>query len=389
MKVTVSVGGRFHAFYLARQLQRRGLLGRLITSYPKFEAAKYGIAKDRIRSVIIKELMERSWQRLPSPLRGAYNPQYLIHEVYDGWAARLYDESDICVSFSGFALHTLRRAKARGAMTVVEKGSSHISHQAALLREECERFGAAFSLPHPKVIEKELKEYEEADYIAIPSGFVKRSFVARGVPAGKLLHVPYGVCPDEFRPVPKVDATFRFVHCGGLTLRKGVHYLLRAFHELNLPGTELWLIGSPTEEIKPFLGKYDSPKIFCKGPYPQRELYKYYSQGSVFTLASVEEGLAMVQPQAMACGLPVICTFNTGGEDIVRDGTDGFVIPARDVEALKEKMLYLYENRELCKEMGLAARKRIVEGFTWDDYGERMVKEYERAVGARGGIKAA
>ena len=80
----------------------------------------------------------------------------------------------------------------------------------------------------------------------------------------------------------------------------------------------------------------------------------------------------------MACGLPVICTTNTGGEDIVRDGIDGFIIPIRDVEALKEKLIYLYENPDICKAMGQSAKERVSKGFSWDDYRERMVKEYER-----------
>ena len=86
----------------------------------------------------------------------------------------------------------------------------------------------------------------------------------------------------------------------------------------------------------------------------------------------------MVQPQAMACGLPVICTANTGGEDIVRDGKDGFVIPIRDVGKLKEKLTYLYENPDVCKQMGQSAKERVSAGFTWDDYGEKIIKEYKR-----------
>ena len=93
---------------------------------------------------------------------------------------------------------------------------------------------------------------------------------------------------------------------------------------------------------------------------------------------SIEEGLALVQPQAMACSLPVICTTNTGGEDIIRDGKDGFVIPIRDMDALKEKLVYLYENSGTLKEMGKSAKKRVSSGFTWDDYGDRIIKEYKR-----------
>lgn len=83
----------------------------------------------------------------------------------------------------------------------------------------------------------------------------------------------------------------------------------------------------------------------------------------------------MVQAEAMACGVPVICSTNTGGEDIIRDGVDGFVVPVRDVEALKEKILYLYEHEEERRAMGRSALKRARE-FTWDRYGERVVETY-------------
>jgi glycosyltransferase involved in cell wall biosynthesis len=137
------------------------------------------------------------------------------------------------------------------------------------------------------------------------------------------------------------------------------------------------------DEIKPFFEKYDG-NFRWVGHVPQKELYKYYSSSSVFVIMSIQEGLAMVQPQAMACGLPVICTTNTGGEDIVRDGIDGFIIPIRDVEALKEKLTYLHENQDICKQMGQNAKERVSKGFTWDDYGERMIQAYKNVLGVNG-----
>ena len=105
------------------------------------------------------------------------------------------------------------------------------------------------------------------------------------------------------------------------------------------------------------------------------------SQGSVFCLASIEEGLAMVQPMAMACGLPVICTTNTGGADIVREGRDGFIVPIRDVDALKEKILYFYEHPDACRAMGESARLRVQAGFSWADYGNKMIAAYQKLLG--------
>ncbi len=383
MQITISVCGRFHAFYLAQQLLKKGYLNRLITSYPKFEVAKYGIPKDKVGSVVIKELMERGWRRLPLFLRNSYNPQYLILDVYDRWASHLYIKSDICVAFAGYSLRTIRKANDMGAITILERGSSHVLYQTEILREEYDKLGLKPRLAYPKIIERELQEYEEVDYISIPSLFVKRTFLEKGLPEGKLIHVPYGVHLDEFRQIPKEDKVFRVVYAGGMSIQKGVHYLLQAFSELNLPNSELLLVGGANEEIKPFFKKYEGNYKYI-GHVPQKELYKYYSQGSVFVINSIQEGLALAQPQAMACRLPVICTTNTGGEDIVREGTDGFILPIRDVEALKEKLVYLYENPEICRAMGQSAKERVSKGFTWDDYGEKMIRKYERILNERG-----
>ena len=126
---------------------------------------------------------------------------------------------------------------------------------------------------------------------------------------------------------------FRVVWCGTLCVRKGIHYLLQAFHELDLKNSELILIGAIDEDFKLFLDKYKKTNIKALGPKPQKTLPRYYSQGSIFVHPSIEEGLSMVQLEAMACGLPLICTTNTGGEDIITDEKDGFVVPIRDVRA--------------------------------------------------------
>ena len=80
----------------------------------------------------------------------------------------------------------------------------------------------------------------------------------------------------------------------------------------------------------------------------------------------------------MSCGLPVILSENTGAYDaITQDGEEGFVIPIKNVEAIKEKILYLYNNQDIAKEMGQKGKKRIESGFTWEDYGNRYIKNLE------------
>jgi glycosyltransferase involved in cell wall biosynthesis len=379
VKITLSVLGRFWFFYLAKQLQDQQLLARLITSYPKFEAVKYGINPENIDSLLIHEIHNRAWRKINRFTESLFNPQHMIFELFDRHASRyIKNDCDIFAGLSGCSLHSLRRARGQGAKTIVERGSSHMLYQRKILTEEYERLGLRTEVVHPLVVERELTEYQEADFIAVPSQFVKDTFLQQGIAEARLIHVPFGVDLRHFHAAPKADKTFRIIHCGNISIRKGVHYLLQAFGELNLPGAELWLIGSMTDEIKPFLRQWGSPAVKHQGPFPETELHKYYSQGSVFCLASIEEGLAMVQVQAMACGLPVICTTNTGGADLVREGRDGFILPIRDVGAIKEKILYFYENPEAGKVMGESACKRVQAGFSWSDYGHKMIAVYRK-----------
>jgi glycosyltransferase involved in cell wall biosynthesis len=378
MKVTLSVFGRSHAFYLAQQLQRRNYLKTLISTYPRFAITQYCIDPDLIRSLWQLELIARAWQRVPARINNAYNLQFWFHEHFD-LAARCHvsAKSNVFVGWSGLCLYSLRQAKELGALTVVDRGCSHMVYQTKILQEEYERWGLKFTATHPGVYERELQEYEEAVRIAIPSLFAKRTFIEQGIPESKLIHVSYGTSLKEFYPVPREDNIFRIIHCGGITLRKGVQYLIQSFYELNLPDAELWLVGSLDPQIESFLAKYQSSHIILKGKQPQNRLHWFYSQCSVFCLASIEDGFGMVIPQAMACGLPVIHTTNTGGEDIVRDGVDGFRIPIRDVEALKEKILFFYENPERKAEMSKNALEQARKSLSWDDYGEKMVAAYQ------------
>ncbi|MGI8502019.1 MAG: glycosyltransferase family 4 protein [Hassallia sp.] len=377
MKVAVSVFGRYHAFNLAQQLQNRGHLHKLISTYPTFAIKKYGIESKLIHSIWHLEVLSRSWYRIPSWLRGNRNLQLWFVEEFDRSVTNsLSSGFDLFVGWSGYNFWSLHKAKELGAKTIIERGSSHMHYQTEILKEEYEKWGLKFTETHPGVYEREIKSYDDVDQIAIPSLFVKRTFLEQGIPENKLIHVPYGTSLAEFYPVPKEDNIFRVIHCGALSLRKGVQYLLQAFYELNLPEAELWLVGSIAPEIEPFLAKYQSDRIIYKGKQPQNQLRWLYCQCSVFCLASIEEGLAMVQPQAMACGLPVIHTTNTGGEDIVRNGIDGFCVPIRDVEALKEKILFFYENPDKQDQMGRNALEQAHMSLSWDDYGEKIANAY-------------
>lgn len=379
IKVDLVSFGRFHLFNLANEFYKHNVLSRMIISHPRSKWGILRVSVDKIRTNNLEYL------RRAIHLMGDFKNNFLfsidrLNTLFDKNASqKLSKESNCVIALSDSALFTLREAKRKDKLTILERGSSHILFAQKILEEEFSKQGKVFTSFTKQHLERSLAEYDEADYIAIPSSFVKRTFIEQGVPESKLIVNPYGVDLSEFKQIDKEDNIFRIIYAGGGTLRKGYHYLLQAFYELDLHDAELWHLGSISDEVKPYLEKYRHNNWILKGHQPQKELYKYYSQGNMFIMPSIEEGFAMVQFQAMACGLPLICTTNTGGEDLIsKNGEEGFVIPIRDVEAIKEKILYLYHNPDIAKKMGEKAKKKVVSGFTWNDYGDRYVNNLEQ-----------
>lgn len=359
MKVNISVVGRFHAFDLAKQMQKNNLLNKLITTYPKFFTKKWDIPEEKIVSELHLELLNRYKHYIPFISDNHIN--MFLKERHDRHCIKYLNDTDVFIGWENVSLKSIVEAKKRGILTILEKGSAHKSF---FIKNQIEEYKNKQKVYDVSYLSwgKDLVEYELVDYISIPSNFVKRTFLQYGVPEEKLIVNPYGVDLDMFYQEEKKDNIFRVIYAGGLTFHKGSHYLLQAFSELNLPNCELWHLGSVSDEMKPYIQKYQNENIKFLGHKSQDELYRYYSQGSLFAFPSLLDGFGMVLLQAMACGLPLVCTTNTGGEDLLTEnGKEGFVIPIKDVEAIKEKILYLYQNQEICKEMGKNAKKRVEE----------------------------
>lgn len=385
MKITLSCGGGIsRSFYLASQLDRRELLHKF---YSPFYSQKFPFLSRILRrpqdkpkidlnKVVIDVKIPLIDKFIEKTFIGALldlDKRFILGEMFDKFVSRQIDNlSDIVIAESNLSLHTFRKAKELGLTTILDRTNSHIEYQTNLLKEEYLKLGLNFDFNSENVVRKGIEEYKVADYICVLSSFVKRTFLERNIPEGKLFLIPSGVDLTLFRKVDKEDKVFRIIYCGLSCVKKGLHYLLEAFHDLKLKNSELWLIGGISKEIKPFFKKYEG-NYKALGYIQPHDLYKYYSQGSVFVLPSLEEGMAKVIMEAMACGLPVIATVNSGAEDILRDNIDGFVIPIRDKEAIKEKISFLYKNQNVCLEMGRNAQERIKHGFAWDDYGNRMI----------------
>jgi len=373
MKVIYSIGAKFAgggigttAYHAVRGFQRHGMLYRLLcgsyrpTDIPRQRIRALGLLSRALRKLAVYDRSKWLW--------------YLHSLLFDAWASRHLEPADLFHVWGNYGLSSLRRARAMGMVTVVERASSHPLVQADLLREEYSRWGLTFRIPQA-VLQRAIAEMEVADDVLIPSDFVRRTFLERGFPESKLLQVPFGTDTSRFRPADgRGPHPFRTLFVGQVGIRKGVPYLLEAWQQLGWQDAELWLLGQVSLEMKAILPSYrDVPGVRFIGYTP--DPVAVFQSADVFAFPTIEEGSALVTYEALACGLPVVTTPHAGS--VVRDGVEGFIMPIRDVEALAAALECLRADERLRREMGRAARARAEE-FTWERYGDSLAGAYEQ-----------
>jgi glycosyltransferase involved in cell wall biosynthesis len=210
------------------------------------------------------------------------------------------------------------------------------------------------------------------------SEFVRDTMVANGIPASRCFLNPTGVDTNVFAPRSAVPAVPRFITVGTICLRKGYQYLFRAFEQVKkeVPNAELICVGEYKCDFRKERPKWEG--LFQRYPsLPHSELAKLLQTCTAFVLGSVEEGFARVIVEAMAAGLPIVATYETGATTLVRDGVEGFIVPARNPAQMAQALVRLASDAALCRRMGEAAYQKGAVRNTWQDYGDRLLAEYE------------
>lgn len=380
MKVALSTIGTFHSFDLARELHAADQLAAIFTAYPRFKLKQEALPSNLIRTYpwLHAPYMAMRWRdKLGRTLLQAWELGDRI--LFDRHVARHLPACDVFVGLSSSALQSGLAAKARGIRYVCDRGSSHIQEQDALLREEHALWQLPYTPIDPRIVEREQGEYDSADCITVPSSFNVRTFVKRGVPASKLRRLPYGVNLSRFHPTERPDPQrFDILFAGAMSVRKGVPYLLQAYRLLRHPRKSLTFAGAPAPSLIAKMRAQGlwSDDIVVRGHVPQGELKHLMSRSHVMVLPSIEEGLALVQAQAMACGCPVIGTPHTGAEDLFENGQQGFIVPIRDAGAIMDRLQQLADEPRLREHLATEALARVQSIGGWRQYGERARQIY-------------
>ena len=355
MKINIASPGRFHVMDLARELDRCGYDVLFYSFVPDKRALHFGLRKECNVSLLVWMAPFLLLSRL-FPIRLFKN---LTIKVQDYFTGILMRRCDIFIAMSGNYVYSLKKAKKEGAIVILERGSKHILEQKRILESIPSLRGTK---PVPDFnVKRELEGYELADYISIASQHVKRSFVERGYPIRKLFVNPYGVDLHNFRPEITTKKVYDVIMVGGWTYQKGVDLLIKACQELDLKLLHVGAIGD--------ISFPNDVRFTQIDPVDQKELIHYYNQARVFVLASRQDGFGMVLSQALACGLPIVCSMHTGGRDIGElTGMKDWIFEMKQytVEDLKEQILSALEFEKTCNYTELR-----LDNLSWKAYGKR------------------
>ena len=276
------------------------------------------------------------------------------------------------------AYQTFRSAKDLGIQCSYELPIAHWATSRRLLAEEAERYPEweptleSTREPEEKLFLKE-EELRLADRITCPSKFVLDS-----IPSDIRSRIPCQISPFG-SPIPCIDISFRkhrenlplqVLFVGSMSQRKGLADLFEAIKLLRKEPVKLSILGQPSMPMEFYRKKF--PDFEYYPPCTNSKVREIMKQHDALVLPSIVEGRALVQQEALACGVPVIVTRNAGGEDLVDEGKTGHLVPIRSPEKIAQAIHEMIVNRNLKKEIRILCQKKATQ-YTWANYAQKII----------------
>jgi glycosyltransferase involved in cell wall biosynthesis len=357
---------------LRGQLARRGyeLPHYKIKVQPAREIVRLLAGKLRQRWLTRHELgqasIDRVWRELDRFAAGALRESYQDQKIlgvygYEDCAERLFET-----------------ARELGIRRIYDLPIAYWETARRLLQEEAQRYPEweptlGGTRDSEEKLARKTHELDLAELVICPSAFVLDSLPETARASKPCVVAPFGSPSlEEFEPAERKTGagSLRVLFAGALTQRKGLADLFAAMKLVASKEVELVMMGSLLRPLAWYREQF--PHFVYEPPRPHRDVLRLMRTCDVLVLPSIVEGRALVQQEAMACGLPLIVTKNAGGDDLIVEGETGFLVPIRSPEAIAEKINWFATNRASLSGMAIAAQRRASE-LTWRGYGETIV----------------
>jgi len=274
---------------------------------------------------------------------------------------------------------------------------THLAQQAAtvgLYAKTIYRIGFSMTVHGPDEFydaEKQLlgRKAAAADFLCCITSFARSQMMKQSAFRNwsKMIVTPLGVDPVLFapRPSPPEPEVFEILCVGRLVSAKAQHMLIDAVERLAAEGRKvrLRLVGGGPDEasLKIHTAKLDHPNtVIFEGPVNQDRIRELYAQAHIFSIPSFAEGLPVVLMEAMAMEIPCVTTYIAGIPEMIRDGVEGLLVPASDLEALVAALARLMDDEKLRKKLGRNGRKRIVEHYNLTKNVERLARVFSELI---------
>ena len=310
-----------------------------------------------------------------------YDAMYVAHDA----AVALLPwpkTTGIVFAYEDAALWTFQRARREGLERIWHLPIPHYQTLEKMWIEETARWpGAMGDRPPIEPNWKKRRKSSElllADRISVPSQYTAQS-VERAGATVPIIVTPYGFPVDQFPAKSRyVDGPFTVMSVGTHDLRKGTPYLLEAWRKAGLKNARLRLVG-PINLTKQFVDRYAG--LFEHVSHiPRKLIPEAFRAADLLLLPTLGDGCPLVVQEAMCSGTPVITTPCGNGPDFITTGSDGWVIPERDVDALVDYLRIAAADRDRTLEIGRAARRRA-EAWTWTEAALALTAAIDRRPG--------
>lgn len=375
VQVLLASTGTWHMEKTANAFATRGSLAELWLANKNTA----GISADKYRRCWPFHLAAKPFYEL-MPKHYWEHAFYALVPIWSRWVrSQPLPNCNVVQAIMGFGTEIFDRVEKTGTLKVVECPNSHPTSYFGFWQRECDLWypGAKVIVPR-RMYARMNRELERADLIVVESKFGRESMIYNGIPERKVFLNPLGFDSSVFRKRTALPDKPRFICVGTIGLRKGHQYLFRAFQIVKkaLPEAELICAGNYKYDFQLERPKWEG--TFTHVYLTRAQLAEMLCSCTAFVFPSQEEGIAESQVQALASGLPVIGTHSGGTTTLVEDGVEGFIVNGRDPQEIAAAMIKLAADRELNERMGEAAYRKGGIRNTWQDYGDRLLAEYER-----------